>query len=100
MVLTACFPLWGHPRKDLAAVQTLLLQHYHTVDLPKIIWSDNGSQFKSIVAEAVKATLGVAPRYIPPGHPQSNGLTEARLGFPEKRIPLICCVEKLPPLFH
>lgn len=75
-------------------MQSVLLQHYHNNDLPRIVWSDNGSQFRSVVADAVEATLGTQPRYIPPGRPQSNGLTEAILGCKlyTLYIPRLICI--------
>ena len=68
-------------RKTLPEVQTRLLRWYAEVQVPRVIWSDNGSQFKSTVTEAVRATLKVQPHYIPPGHPQSNGLVETQLAY-------------------
>ena len=60
----------------LEHVQERLLKFYATEDLPCAVWSDNGGQFRTVVAAALKASLGVNPRYIPPGRPQANGLTE------------------------
>lgn len=67
-------------RKSLQEVQQILLRWYAENDLPRVIWSDNGGQFRSVVADAIESTLGVQARYIPPGHPQSNGLVEMKLG--------------------
>ncbi|CAJ1437340.1 unnamed protein product [Effrenium voratum] len=57
-------------KKGVGDVQSLLVR-WCEIEVP-LIWSD-GSQFRS-VSEAVKLSLGVEPRFIPPGRPQSNGL--------------------------
>ena len=60
-------------------------------------------QFKSVICEALKKTLDISPHFIPPGHPQSNGLVEAflactffRVNFPGSEFPPVafrssCC---------
>ena len=60
----------------MTAVQNILLKFYYEVEMPSIIWSDNGGQFKSIVEVAVERSLGIKPKHIPAGRPESNGLTE------------------------
>ncbi|CAJ1396613.1 unnamed protein product [Effrenium voratum] len=62
-------------KKGVGDVQSLLVRWYSEIEVPLVIWSD-GSQFRSVLSEAVKLSLGVEPRFIPPGRPQSNGLVE------------------------
>lgn len=66
-------------RKGIKEVQSLLVRWYTETEVPLVVWSDNGSQFRGVVAEAVRGALNVAPRFIPPGRPQSNGLVEVQL---------------------
>ena len=68
-------------RKGLTEVQTLLVRWYTETDVPLCVWSDNGSQFRSVVAESLRRAFNIEPRYIPAAHPQSNGLVEVTLGF-------------------
>lgn len=63
-------------KKTVKEVQAVLLHWYHEVELPSIIWSENGGQFKSIVETAVERSLGLKPKHIPPGRPEANGLVE------------------------
>ena len=35
-------------------MQEILLKHYHDIEAPLIVWSDNGAQFVSVVTEAVR----------------------------------------------
>lgn len=60
-------------------MQDRLLRWYSEVQVPRVCWSDNGGQFKSVICEALKKTLDISPHFIPPRHPQSNGLVEAFL---------------------
>ena len=60
-------------------MQDRLLRWYSEVQVPRVCWSDNGGQFKSVICEAFKKTLDISPHFIPPRHPQSNGLVEAFL---------------------
>ena len=71
---------WSVPHKGatLEAVQDIMLKYYQEWDLPVASWTDNGSQFRNLLAAAIEKTLGVRFRYIPPGRPCSNGLVECR----------------------
>ena len=57
-------------------VQPRLLKLFADTELPAIVHSDNGSQFRSAISLALERALGLKPRFIPPGRPQANGLVE------------------------
>ena len=57
-------------------VQPRLLKLFADTELPAIVHSDNGSQFRSTISLALERAVGLKPRYIPPGRPQANGLVE------------------------
>ena len=40
---------------------------------PKILHSDNGTEFKSKLIEHLSQQLGIKKTYISPCHPQANG---------------------------
>ena len=73
--------IWGfdlnEDEQSIGDVQERLVRWYHEVETPAVVWSDNGSQFASVVQAAVQQSLGVRAKFIPPGRPQANGLTEA-----------------------
>ena len=46
-------------------------------DPPEIMWSDNASQFRSVLEEVLRLLLNVRSVFIPVGHPASNGYVEA-----------------------
>lgn len=73
--------IWGfdlnEDEQSIDDVQERLVRWYHEVETPAVVWSDNGSQFASVVQAAVQQSLGVRAKFIPPGRPQANGLTEA-----------------------
>ena len=64
-------------RKGLQEVQQILLRWYAENDLPRVIWSDNRGQFRSVVSDAIESTLGVQARYIPVPSEQWAGGNEA-----------------------
>ena len=64
-----CYDL-DEDKKGIHEVQSILVRFYHEVETPVLIWSDNGSQFASVIQAAVTASLGVRPKFIPPGRPQ------------------------------
>ncbi|GFY54315.1 retrovirus-related Pol polyprotein from transposon opus [Trichonephila inaurata madagascariensis] len=43
---------------------------------PKIICTDQGTNFTAELTEAFKDVLGIAPRFATPGHPESMGAVE------------------------
>ena len=62
--------------KTIAHWMTTILE-----DVPKVLWSDNETQFKTVLQEAYKMTLGVAHKFIPTATPRANGLTEVSNKF-------------------
>ena len=61
---------------SLKHVQNIMLRFMAEHELPAVTWSDNGGQFTGVVTQALFHATGCQSRTIPPGRPQSNGLTE------------------------
>ena len=83
MLLAVCFTshkVWAwdlDPKQaSLKNVQNIMLRFFAEHELPAVTWTDNGGQFATVIGQALYNAIGVQPRTIPPGRPQSNGLTE------------------------
>lgn len=61
---------------SLKHVQGVILRFMAEHELPAVTWSDNGGQFTGVITQALFNATGCQSRTIPPGRPQSNGLTE------------------------
>ncbi|GFW24922.1 hypothetical protein TNCV_3846561 [Trichonephila clavipes] len=53
-----------------------LLQIFSRTGIPRIIASDQGTNFKSALTQEFKKRIGSSPRFSCPGSPSSNGLIE------------------------
>ena len=60
----------------LKNVQSTILRFFAEHELPSVTWSDNGGQFTGVITKALYNATGCQSRTIPPGRPESNGLTE------------------------
>ena len=54
----------------------MLKQLFTRWGFPKVIVSDNGTQFTSKLTKSFLTLNGVNQIFIPPGHPASNGAAE------------------------
>ena len=68
------------PIKDkntLAVVTHLFLDIMLQFGFPRILHSDNGTEFKSKLIEYLSTQPGIKKTYISPCHPQANGKLES-----------------------
>ncbi|GFT13820.1 retrovirus-related Pol polyprotein from transposon 412 [Trichonephila clavipes] len=66
------------PVKEISAKTTcnVLLKIFTQTGFPKMICSDQGTNFTSKLAEVFLSVMGVSPRFSTPGHPESMGAVE------------------------
>ncbi|GFT61512.1 hypothetical protein TNCV_4271961 [Trichonephila clavipes] len=66
------------PVKEISAKTTcnVLLKIYTQTGFPKMICSDQGTNFTSKLSEKFLSVMGVSPRFSTPGHPESMGAVE------------------------
>src|SRR5262249_11983552 len=62
--------------KRAETVARVLLHIFADVGFPKIIQSDNGSEFVNALITNVTKAVGIDHRLVTPYHPQANGLVE------------------------
>ena len=70
------FPLRN---KEAASVATCLFRLFCDIGFPKIIQSDNGSEFVNSVISELTKTLSVDHRLSTPYHPRGNGVAERHI---------------------
>ncbi|GFS88479.1 retrovirus-related Pol polyprotein from transposon opus [Trichonephila clavipes] len=66
------------PVKEISAKTTcnVLLKIFTQTGFPKMICSDQGTNFTSKLSEMFLSVMGVSPRFSTPGHPESMGAVE------------------------
>ena len=64
------------PDKRARTVAGVLVQIFHDFGFPRIIQSDNGTEFCNSVVKEVCAAVNIDHRLISPYHPRANGLAE------------------------
>ncbi|GFV81890.1 retrovirus-related Pol polyprotein from transposon opus [Trichonephila clavipes] len=66
------------PVKEISAKTTynVLLKIFTQTGFPKMICSDQGTNFTSKLSEAFLSVMGVSPCFSTPGHPESMGAVE------------------------
>jgi hypothetical protein len=64
------------PNKEAKTVASVLFKLFCTIGFPKIIQSDNGSEFVNEIAKLMSQKLQVEHRLSTPYHPRSNGVAE------------------------
>lgn len=62
--------------KTAVTVATTVLEITCTFGFPKILQSDNGTEFVNSLIKIIKTTAGFEHRLITPYHPQANGVAE------------------------
>jgi transposase InsO family protein len=62
--------------KDAASIARILWEVICDFGVPKIIQSDNGSEFKNQVIKALASLMGIDHRLVSPYNPRANGLAE------------------------
>lgn len=67
------YPLKG---KSMREISKHLWKCFGTMGVPKIIQSDNGSEFVNSMIETMKKLCGIEQRTITPYYPQANGIVE------------------------
>ncbi|XP_078518311.1 protein NYNRIN-like [Lissotriton helveticus] len=85
LVVVCAFSRWieAYPLKDNTALSTakiLLKEYFPRYGMPRIVWSDNGSEFVGKVMQSVCAGLGIRQKFHSANHPQSAGLVEGYNG--------------------
>ena len=69
----------------------LLLNHaVYTFGIPKVILSDQGTQFVSKIWKSILDYLGIDQRLATPRHAQTNGQTERMNGILKQRLTALC----------
>jgi len=53
-----------------------LLELFVNVGVPKVIVSDQGTNFTSVLTREMLSPLGCCPRFNTPGHPEASGMVE------------------------
>lgn len=68
----------AYPLRSMSAkaVCDCLLTIFMTYSIPKVISSDCGTNFTSLLTRECLKRLGCSPRFNTPGHPESSGLVE------------------------
>jgi transposase InsO family protein len=64
------------PGKSGSVVAQELFNLFCLVGFPKVVQSDNGTEFKNELLNGIAARSGVEHRFISPYHPRANGLAE------------------------
>ncbi|KAL5479281.1 hypothetical protein EMCRGX_G022782 [Ephydatia muelleri] len=64
------------PTKEAHRVASALYKIFMQMGLPKVLTTDNGSEFRNKLNAAMLKKLGIRHSFITPYHPQSNGLDE------------------------
>jgi hypothetical protein len=64
------------PDKKADTIIHKLIQVFGDFGYPRIIQSDNGTEFKNILDKALTKAMGIDRRYSTPYHPRGNGLAE------------------------
>jgi transposase InsO family protein len=64
------------PNKEAKTVAKALFKIFCTIGFPKIIQSDNGTEFVNEVSKLMNETLKIEHRLSTPYHPRSNGVAE------------------------
>ncbi|GFX71141.1 hypothetical protein TNCV_3649061 [Trichonephila clavipes] len=66
------------PVRNIKAKTTceVLMRIFTQTGFPRIICTDQGTNFTAELTEAFKDALGIAPRFATPGHPESMGAVE------------------------
>ena len=68
-------------QKDSNSRYNLFLEIMLKFSFPRILHSDNGTEFKSKLIEHLTQQCGIKKTYISPQHPQANGKLESSHGF-------------------
>ena len=64
------------PDKTARSVATALFDIFSTIGIPRILQSDNGSEFQNDVIQALTSQLGINHRFIAGYNPRANGKVE------------------------
>ena len=65
--------------KSAAAVAIAMLEVFTTLGFPKILQSDNGTEFVNEVVNQMAASAQIDKRLVTPYHPRANGLAERKV---------------------
>jgi hypothetical protein len=64
------------PDKKAITVAKVLFKIFTTIGFPRILQSDNGSEFVNEAVKVMTTTMGVEHRLLTPYHPRGNGVAE------------------------
>ena len=78
--------LYALSDKSMSTVASTLAALFQHFGVPRIIQSDNGSEFKNELIKEVAKILHIDWRYITPYHPQANGLVERHIGIVQNMV--------------
>ena len=74
------------PDKSSLSVALSLVEIFCILGFPKILQSDNGSEFVNEIIQTIRDNAGFDHRLITPYHPQANGTAERWVGIATKAI--------------
>jgi len=66
--------------KEAAVVASTLFTLFCDIGFPRILQSDNGTEFKNGLVIGLAKKMGIASRFVTPYHPRANGVAERFIG--------------------
>ena len=75
-IATQFILLWPIPDKQAAMIAAYLFQAFCEFGFPKVLQSDNGTEFVNKIIKMVVETASIDHRLITPYHPRANGVAE------------------------
>lgn len=89
-VLTSFVYLRALPNKDASSVGDALIQLFGDNGFPKIVQSDNGSEFTNSLVQDIIKNAAIEHRFSSAYKPSTNGLVERTVGSATQLINKIC----------
>jgi hypothetical protein len=78
------------PDKTALTIAACLYQIFADFGFPKIIQSDNGTEFVNSVVDELRTSFGFDHRTISPYHPQANGAAESHVKISKQILSKLC----------
>lgn len=78
------------PDKTALTIASRLYEIFVDFGFPKIIQSDNGTEFVNAVVDQLKTSFGFDHRTISPYHPQANGAAESHVKISKQILSKLC----------
>ena len=78
------------PDKTALTIGTRLYEAFTDFGFPKILQSDNGTEFVNAIVDQLKDSFGFDHRTISPYHPQANGAAESHVKISKQILSKLC----------